>query len=83
MTSPKSRKKKPYSPPLRAGPLASRQAASRNKRNKLDLKQLMENTLDGNKLPDLVVNREHHETLNAITNDQTTASPDANPLSQQ
>ena len=30
----------------------------------------------GNKLPDLVVNREPPETLNAITNDQTTASPD-------
>ena len=76
MTSPKSRKKKPYSPSPRAGPLASRQAASRNKRYKLDLEQLMENTLDGNKLPDLVVNREPHKTLNAVTNDQTTASPD-------
>ena len=71
VTSPKSRKKKPYSPPPRAGPSASRQAASRNKCNKLDLEQLMENTPDGNKLPDLVVNREPLETLNAITNDQT------------
>ena len=76
VTSPKSRRKKPYSPPLRAGPSASRQAASRNKCNKLDLEQLMENTPDGNKLPDLVVNREPSETLNAITNDQTTTSPD-------
>ena len=58
VTSPKSRKKKPYSPPPRAGPSASRQAASRSKCNKLDLEQLMENTPDGNKLPDLVVNRE-------------------------
>ena len=76
MTSPKSRKKKPYSPPPRAGPLASRQAASRSKRNKLDLEQLMENTPDGNKLPDLVVNREPSEILNAITNDQMIAVPD-------
>ena len=76
MTSPKSRKKKPYSPHPRAGPSASRQAASRNKRNKLDLEQLMENTLDGNKLPDLVVNREPHKTLNAVTKDQMTTSPD-------
>ena len=76
VTSPKSRRKKPYSPPPRAGPSASRQAASRNKRNKLDLEQLMENTPDGNKLPDLVVNREPSETLNAVTNDQTTTSPD-------
>ena len=76
MTSPKSRKKKPYSPPKRAGRSASRQAASRNKHNKLDLEQLMENTLDGNKLPDLVVNQEPPETLNAVTNNQTTASPD-------
>ena len=76
VTFPKSRKKKPYSPPPRAGPLASRQAASRNKCNKLDLKLLMENTPDGNKLPDLVLNREHCETLNAITDNQTTASPD-------
>ena len=36
----------------------------------------MENTPDGNKLPDLVVNREPPETLNAVTNDQTTASSD-------
>ena len=36
----------------------------------------MENTPDGNKLPDLVVNREPSETLNAITNDQTIAVPD-------
>ena len=36
----------------------------------------MENFPDGNKLPDLVVNREPPETLNAITNNQTTASPD-------
>ena len=56
VTSPKSRKKKPYSPLPRAGPSASRQAASRNKCNKLDLEQLMENIPDGNKLPDLVVN---------------------------
>ena len=76
MTSPKSRKKKPYSPPPRAGPLASRQAASRNKRNKLDLELLMENTPDGNKLPDLVLNREHREMLNAVTDNQTTASPE-------
>ena len=75
MTSPKSRKKKPYSPPPRTGPSASVQAASRNKHNKLDLKLLMENTPDGNKLSDLVLNREHCETLNAITNDQTTISP--------
>ena len=65
MTSPKSRKKKPYSPPPRAGPSASRQAASRNKCNKLDLKLLMENTLDENKLPDLVLNQEHREMLGA------------------
>ena len=32
----------------------------------------MENTPDGNKLPDLVVNREPSETLNAIINDQAT-----------
>ena len=75
MTSPKSRKKKPYSPPSRAGPSASRQAASRSKRNKLNLEQLMENTLDGNKLPDLVVNREPSEAFSAVTNDQTTAVP--------
>ena len=37
----------------------------------------MENTPDGNKLPDLVVNWEPHETLNAVTNNQTNASPDA------
>ena len=36
----------------------------------------MENTPDGNKLPDLVVNREPPETLNAVTNDQMTTSPD-------
>ena len=36
----------------------------------------MENTPDGNKLPDLVVNQEPSETLSAITNDQTTAIPD-------
>ena len=36
----------------------------------------MENTPDGNKLPDLVVNREPPETLNAVTNNQTTASLD-------
>ena len=36
----------------------------------------MENTPDGNKLPDLVVNREPLETLNAESNDQMTASPD-------
>ena len=82
MTSPKSRKKKPYSPPPRAGPSASRQAASRNKHNKLDLEQLMENTPDGNKLPDLVVNREPLETLNAITNDQTTALPNVETTGQ-
>ena len=76
MTSPKSKKKKPYSPPPRAGPSASRQAASRSKRNKLDLEQLMENTPVGNKLPDLVVNHEPSETLNAITNNQTTTIPD-------
>ena len=76
MTSPKSRKKKPYSPPPRSGPSASSQAASRSKRNKLDLKQLIENTPDGNKLPDLVVNREPSETLNVVTNDQTIALPD-------
>ena len=71
MTSPKSKKRKTYSPPPRVGPSASRQAASQSKRNKLDLKQLMENTPDdGNKLPDLVVNRESSETFNAITNDQ-------------
>ena len=71
VTSPKSRKRKTYSPPPRAGPSASRQAASRSKCNKLDLEQLMENTPDdGNKLPDLVVNRESSETFNAITNDQ-------------
>ena len=58
------------------GPSASRQAASRNKCNKLDLELLMENTLDGNKLPDLVLNREHCETLNAVTDNQTTTSPD-------
>ena len=70
VTSSKNRKRKPYLPPPRAGPSASRQAASRNKRNKLDLEQLMENTPDeGNKLPDLVVNRESSETFNAITND--------------
>ena len=34
------------------------------------------NTLDGNKLPDLVLNQEPSETLNAVTNDQTTTSPD-------
>ena len=77
MTSPKSRKRKPYSPPPRAGPSASRQAASRSKRNKLDLEQLMENTPDdGNKLPDLVVNRESSETFNAISNNQAIAVPD-------
>ena len=76
MTSNKSRKRKPYSPPPRAGPSASRQAASRSKRNKLDLEQLMENTPDdGNKLPDLVVNREPSETFNAVTNDQSIAVP--------
>ena len=42
----------------------------------------MENTLDGNKLPDLVVNREPSETLNAITNDQTTALPDVETTGQ-
>ena len=36
----------------------------------------MENTPDGNKLPDLVVNREPSERFSAITNDQTTAVPD-------
>ena len=35
----------------------------------------MGNAPDGNKLPDLVVNREPPETLNAITKDQMTASP--------
>ena len=82
VTSPKSRKKKPYSPPPRAGPSASRQAASRSKHNKLDLEQLMENTPYGNKLPDLVVNREPSETLNAITNDQTTTLPDVETTGQ-
>ena len=77
VTSPKSRKRKPYSPSLRAGPSASRQAASRSKRNKLDLEQLMENTPDdGNKLSDLVVNRESSETFNAVTNDQAIAVSD-------
>ena len=71
MTSPKSRKRKTYSPPPWAGPSASRQAANRSKRNKLNLEQLMENTPDDrNKLPDLVVNRESSETFNAVTNDQ-------------
>ena len=55
--------------------VTSRQAASRNKHNKLDFELLMENTPDGNKLSDLVLNREHHEALNAVTDDQMTASP--------
>ena len=42
----------------------------------------MENTPDRNKLPDLVVNREPSETLNAITNDQTTATPDVETTGQ-
>ena len=77
VTSPKSRKRKPHSPPPRAGPSASRQAASQSKRNKIDLEQLMENTPDdGNKLPDLVMNQEPSETFNAVTNDQGIAVPD-------
>ena len=36
----------------------------------------MENTPEGNKLPDLVVNQEPSETFSAVTNDQTTAVPD-------
>ena len=36
----------------------------------------MENTPDENKLPDLVVNQEPSETLNAVTNNQTIAIPD-------
>ena len=76
MTSPKTKKKKPYSPPPRAGPSASRQAASKNKHNKLDLKLLMENTPDANKLPDLVLNQEQQEMLNAVTDNQTTTSPE-------
>ena len=76
MTSPKSRKKKPYSPPPRARASASRQAASRNKRNKLHLELLMENTPDANKLPDLVLNQEQWEMLNAVTDNQTTTSPE-------
>ena len=35
----------------------------------------MENTPEGNKLPDLVVNSEPSETLNAVTNDQRSAVP--------
>ena len=75
MTSPKTKKKKPYSPPPRARPSASRQAASKNKRNKLDLELLMENTPDANKLPDLVLNQEQQEMLNTITDNQMTTSP--------
>ena len=74
MTSPKTKKKKPYSPPPRAEPSASRQAANKNKCNKLDLELLMENTPDANKLPDLVLNQEQWETLNAITDNQMTTS---------
>ena len=78
MTSPKTKKKKPYSPPPRAGPSASRQAANKNKRNKLDLELLMENTPDANKLPDLVLNPEQQEMLNVITDNQTTTSLETN-----
>ena len=76
VTSPKTKKKKPYSPPPRAGPSASRQAASKNNRNKLDLKLLMENTPDANKLPDLVLNQEQQEMLNTVTDNQMTTSPE-------
>ena len=37
----------------------------------------MENTPDGNKLPDLVLNQEQREMLNAVTDNQTTTSPEA------
>ena len=76
--SAKSRKRKPYSPLPRAGPSASRQAVNRNKnkRYRFDLEQLMENTPDGNKLADLVVNQESFETLNAVTSDLTTVPSD-------
>ena len=42
----------------------------------------MENTLDGNKLPDLVVNQKPSETFNAVTNDQTTTLPDVETTGQ-
>ena len=58
VTSPKTKKKKPYSPPPRAGPSASRQAANKKNCNKLYLELLTENTPDTEKLPDLVSNSE-------------------------
>ena len=77
VTSPKTKKKKPYSPPPRAGPSASRQAANKKNRNKLDLKLLMEKTPDTEKLPDIVSNSEQQETFNAVTDNQTTTSREA------
>ena len=74
MTSPKTKKKKLYSPPPRAGPSASRQAANKKNCNKLDLELLMENTPDTEKLPDLVSNSEQQEMFNAVTDDQMTNS---------
>ena len=74
MTSPKTKKKKPYSPPPRAGLSASRQAANKKNCNKLDLELLMENTPDTEKLPDLVSNSEQQEMFNAVTDNQMTNS---------
>ena len=52
IASPKPRKQKPYSPPLRDGPSSTRQAANKHAWSSLDLEDLMEETVV--KLPDLV-----------------------------
>ena len=63
--SPKSKHTKPYSPPPRRGPSVTRQAANKHTRETLDFEELMENTQDNEKLPDLVCT-EKQPSLNAV-----------------
>ena len=68
-------KKKPYSPPQGQDHRPVDKLQAEINVTNLTSNSSWKNTPDGNKLPDLVVNREPSETLNAVTNDQMTTSP--------